>query len=136
MNKVAATGSVQGLKEVPLRWQKIFVTAHDITPEDHVKMQAAFQKHVDNAVSKTINFPETATLEDVKKAYMLAYKYGCKGITIYRSGSKQMQILQVGAAPQKEETKLVMEQEISPELKDPEATIPDILPGSCPTCTI
>ncbi|OGD44866.1 ribonucleoside-diphosphate reductase, adenosylcobalamin-dependent [Candidatus Azambacteria bacterium RIFCSPLOWO2_02_FULL_46_11] len=136
LNKVAATGSVQGLKEVPLRWQKIFVTAHDITPEDHVKMQAAFQKHVDNAVSKTINFPETATLEDVKKAYMLAYKYGCKGITIYRSGSKQMQILQVGAAPQKEETKLVMEQEISPELKDPEATIPDILPGSCPTCTI
>ncbi|HAM95408.1 MAG: Ribonucleoside-diphosphate reductase [Candidatus Azambacteria bacterium GW2011_GWB2_46_37] len=136
LNKVAATGSVQGLKEVPLRWQKIFVTAHDISPEDHVKMQAAFQKHVDNAVSKTINFPETATLEDVKKAYMLAYKYGCKGITIYRSGSKQMQILQVGAAPQKEETKLVMEQEISPELKDPEATIPDILPGSCPTCTI
>lgn len=99
MFKIAKKGSVQGLKEVPKNIQKLFVTALDITPEWHVKMQAAFQKHVENAVSKTINLPEKAKPKDVEKAYKLAHKLKCKGITIYRYGSKKEQVLYIGKEP-------------------------------------
>ena len=88
-------GSVQGIAEVPLKWQKIFVVAHDITPEWHIKIQAAFQKHVDNAISKTVNFPNSATVEDVRSAYTMVYETGCRGITIYRDGSREKQILEI-----------------------------------------
>lgn len=92
--KIAANnGSVKGIAEVPLKVQKLFVTAHDITPEDHINMQAAFQLYTDNAVSKTINFKHDATEEDVAKAYMLAFTTGCKGVTIYRDGSRDLQVL-------------------------------------------
>ena len=96
MMKIAKKGTVQGLKEVPKDVQRLFVTALEITPDWHVKIQAAFQKHCDNAVSKTINLKENATVEDVRKAYLLAYKLKCKGITIYRYGSKKKQVLYIG----------------------------------------
>ena len=96
MEKLAERGTVGGMEGVPQWVQKLFVTSHDITPEWHVKMQAAFQKHTDNAVSKTVNFPNSAIIEDVRKVYMLAYQEGCKGVTIYRDGSKSKQVLNTG----------------------------------------
>jgi ribonucleoside-diphosphate reductase alpha chain len=97
MLEVAKTGSIQKLKEVPEDLRRIFVTSLDIAPEWHVRMQAAFQMYVDNAVSKTVNLPHDATVEDVKEVYLLAYKLKCKGITVYRYGSKKEQVLYVGS---------------------------------------
>ena len=93
IEKISQTGSCQGVDEVPEEIQKIFVTAHDISPEDHVKMQSVFQKYTDNAVSKTVNLPENSTLEDVKKVYRLAYQLKCKGVTVYRDKSRTKQVL-------------------------------------------
>ncbi len=95
MRKIAGTGTVHNMTDVPEHIRRVFVTAHEINPEWHIKMQAAFQKYTDNAVSKTINFHNDATREDVAHAYMLAYKNDCKGITIYRDGSRDMQVLSV-----------------------------------------
>ncbi len=100
MIKIAKTGKVTGLKEVPKDVQRLFKTALEIKPEIHVKMQAAFQKYCDNAVSKTINLPATATPQEIKKAYLQAYKLKCKGITVYRYGSKKEQVLYIGKAPE------------------------------------
>jgi ribonucleoside-diphosphate reductase alpha chain len=98
VREIARHGSVKGIKGVPAKYQGVFVTAHDIAPIDHVKMQAAFQESTDNAVSKTVNFPNSATVDDVKNVYLEAYRLKCKGITVYRDGSRDVQVLTTGIA--------------------------------------
>ena len=97
VREVSSTGTVSDVTGVPEEVKSVYRTAHDISPTWHIKMQAAWQTYTDNAVSKTINFPHTATIDDVNSAYMTAWKMGCKGITIYRDGSKDIQILSVGS---------------------------------------
>ena len=95
MKLVAKRGSVRGIEDIPEHIQQLFATAHDIVPEYHVKIQAAFQEFTDNAVSKTVNLPNEASLDDVAKAFWEAYRTGCKGITIYRDGSRSGQVLTI-----------------------------------------
>ena len=103
MKKLAEGSHLDKINDVPAEAKKLFVTAHEITPEWHVKMQASFQQATDNAVSKTINFPKTATREDVARAYQLAYEEGLKGITIYRDQSRDTQVLTTGKSKDKAE---------------------------------
>lgn len=96
LHKIAEHGSIQGIEEIPINVRNVFRTAHDISPEWHIKMQAVFQKYTDNAVSKTVNFPKHASRDDVEKVYWMAYKSGCKGVTVYRDGSRSEQVLNTG----------------------------------------
>lgn len=119
LEKIAKTGSVQDIKEIPKDVKRLFVTALDIKPEWHVSMQAVFQKYTDNAVSKTINLPTNSKINDVKKIYGMVWKLKCKGITVYRYGSKPEQVLYIGETNKK--SKYV--------LAEPEYA------GGCPTST-
>jgi len=93
MQRIAKHATIRDMEEIPADIRKIFITAHDISPEAHIRMQAAFQKYTDNAVSKTVNFPNNATIDDVAQVFWLAYKLDCKGVTIYRDGSRTFQVL-------------------------------------------
>src|SRR4029079_17159471 len=96
MERIAKTGTVNHA-EIPEKWQKVFITANAIAPEWHIRMQAAFQEHCDSAISKTTNFSHAATVEDVRKIYELAFDMHCKGVTVYRDGSRDNQVLSTGA---------------------------------------
>lgn len=96
MERIADTGTIHDFNEIPPDVRDVFVTAHDITPVEHIKMQAAFQRYIDNAVSKTVNFSHNALPKDVEDVYLLAYKLGCKGVTVYRDGSREEQVLSTG----------------------------------------
>jgi len=103
MRKVIEHGTVRDIQEIPEDVRRIFGTAHEIHPDWHVKMQAAFQKYTDNAVSKTINLPNNASIEDIKRAYMLSWETGCRGITVFRDGCKGDQVLNLGVKDSKKD---------------------------------
>ncbi|MEM2577202.1 MAG: adenosylcobalamin-dependent ribonucleoside-diphosphate reductase, partial [Candidatus Bathyarchaeia archaeon] len=113
LEEIAKTGSVQNIDGIPDEVKKIFVTALDISPEWHVKMQAAFQKYTDNAVSKTVNLPYNATVNDIKNIFELAWKLKCKGVTVFRYGSKPEQVLYVGEVKTRERKFITAEAEYS-----------------------
>ncbi|MBP7056062.1 MAG: vitamin B12-dependent ribonucleotide reductase [Candidatus Omnitrophica bacterium] len=124
MNIIAQKGTARGLDEIPEDLQKLFVTAHDIEPVWHIRMQAAFQNHTNNAVSKTVNLPHDATVDDVKAIYMLAYQSGCKGVTIYRDKSREEQVLNIAVSKD------------SPEKQASPAPTGKIMPKPRPTVTV
>jgi ribonucleoside-diphosphate reductase alpha chain len=103
MEKIAETGMVKDIEEIPAKWRRVFVTSREINPDWHVRMQVAFQKYTDNAVSKTINFPNSATKSEVEKAYTLAFDSGLKGLTVYRDGSRDVQVVDFGKKKEKKE---------------------------------
>ncbi len=111
MRRIAREGTLKHIDEIPERIRRIFVTAHDIEPSYHIRMQAAFQKHTDNAVSKTVNFPNSASRDDVAEVFISAFRLDCKGVTIYRDGSRSEQVLYVG---DKKEEKALKQEAVTP----------------------
>lgn len=130
LRRIATKGSVQDFPEVPEKIRRVFMTAQDISPEWHVKVQAACQKYTDNAISKTINFGNSATIEDVENAYLLSYKLGCKGITVYRDGSRNIQVITTGtAADKKKEGEVEAQTVIATGIRIIPRERPDVIKG-------
>ncbi len=123
MERIADRGSVQDFDQIPDDVKAIYMTAHDISPSEHIAMQAAFQKYVNNAVSKTVNFPHKATPKDVEDVYLLAYKLDCKGVTVYRDGSREQQVLTRGKKGEKQQAEEAR-QKIVPRKR------PDVIKGT------
>ncbi|MBN1644956.1 vitamin B12-dependent ribonucleotide reductase [Candidatus Woesearchaeota archaeon] len=142
IQKVTNKASIQDIEEIPEHIRNVCVTAFDITPEWHVKMQAAFQKYTDNAVSKTVNFPIDATPAEVEKVYMMAYETGCKGVTVYRDGSREGQILNVETSKKQTEEKgeistpkkELIDKSKQQETKCPECKTKMVFSEGCATC--
>jgi ribonucleoside-diphosphate reductase alpha chain len=144
LEKLLEKDSLHELTEAPAAAKRLFVTTHDIAPEWHVKMQAVFQKHIDAAVSKTINFPKDASVEDVRTAYELAYALGCKGITIYRDGSRDRQVLSTQPAELTQPATLTAASQAEQQLPENQLLAKNICPdcgsslqhnGGCLYCT-
>ena len=133
MKKIAQAGTIQGFDEIPEDVKKVFVCAQDITPEWHIRMQAAFQKHTDNGISKTVNFPNNATIDDVEQVYILAYQLNCKGVTIYRDGCRENQVLNIGSVNKK---KKEMEKAYEDKKEKEKLSKAELLDeGKCPECS-
>jgi ribonucleoside-diphosphate reductase alpha chain len=134
MFKISKSGSVRFIDEIPQYIKDIFITAHDISPYWHVKIQAAFQAHTDNAVSKTVNFEENATIDDIRHAYILAYRNNLKGVTVYRDNSRSFQPMNIKTEPKTEQYKIKIKNlkdvcpECGAELKRVEGCV------ACPNC--
>jgi ribonucleoside-diphosphate reductase alpha chain len=126
IEKISEKGSLHDIDEIPDDVKKIFITAHDISPLDHIRMQAAFQKSVDNAVSKTVNFPHNACPKDIEDVYFLAYGLGCKGVTVYRDGSREEQVLSTGQTTKKD----AVEETAQPVHKITPRKRPDVIKGT------
>lgn len=128
MKRITNAGNIHDFDEIPKDIKDIFVTAHDVTPEQHINLQSAFQEYTDNAVSKTINFPHEATRNDIYNAYILAYKNGCKGVTVYRDGSRNEQVLSTGKTKENKSTdvpaEVIYETKIKPRPR------PDVVVGT------
>jgi len=122
IQEIEKTGSIQHIEKIPDTLKKIYVTAMDIDADAHIKMQGAFQENVDNSISKTINFPYTATREDVRKGYLLAWELGLKGCTVYRDGSRKEQVLSISKEKEEKKSEETLTETESPQ----EVRIPEI----------